>query len=89
MSNHAPLRRYFMTRNRLIVRREYRQTPALWRLRSLIGVLRRILNVLFYEDDKAGKSRAMITGWWHGVRGITLPPGWIREQVGYTWQDTE
>jgi rhamnosyltransferase len=89
MSNHSALRRYFMIRNRLIVQKKYTHVSISWRLSSLRRVIKQCIYVCLFETDKIAKANSMLTGWWHGINGITTPPQWIRRQVGYTWKKTK
>jgi rhamnosyltransferase len=66
-SNHSPLRRYYITRNRFFLIGNYmRFDPRLcWlQLRATLGDAVRIL---FFEKDKSLKFRAMLTGFWHSL----------------------
>ncbi len=66
-SNHTPLRRYYITRNRLYLVKKYIGfDPALcWlQVRATIGDM---VRVLFFEKDKSLKFRAMLTGLWHSL----------------------
>ena len=68
-SNHNPVRRYYITRNRSYVLRKYfRFDPkfSLLVLRSMIGDT---VRVLFFEKEKLSKFRAMFTGVWHSLTG--------------------
>lgn len=86
-SNHSALRRYFITRNRLLVQRKYQRVNYFWRATSLLKVIRKCISVCLYESHKIAKVRAMLAGWWHGVNGVLTPPLWIRRQVGYVWKN--
>jgi rhamnosyltransferase len=66
-SNHSPLRRYYITRNRLyLIKRYIGFDPALcWlQLRATLGDMAR---VLLFEKEKSLKFRAMLTGLWHSL----------------------
>jgi rhamnosyltransferase len=66
-SNHNPLRRYYITRNRFFLIKKYIGfDPVLcWlQLRAMLGDS---VRVLFFEQDKSLKFRAMLTGVWHSL----------------------
>lgn len=64
ISNHAAIRRYYMTRNRLYVMNRYKkQFPALCRERMHI-LLHDLLGIVFFESDKINK----LTMAWKGYR---------------------
>jgi rhamnosyltransferase len=68
-SNHSPLRRYYNTRNRLVLAREYLRREPAWVLTNLRGLSRETLLILLFESEKAAKLRAMARGAWHAVTG--------------------
>ena len=68
-TNHSPLRRYYMTRNQLSVCCRYVLFDPFWALRGLYHLLGSNVAVLLYEDKKAAKMLAMITGLAHFVLG--------------------
>lgn len=70
-SNHSPLRRYYITRNRLALARLYLRQEPRWALRHLRGLFNHCVLTLLYEQHRARKLRAIILGLWHGLRGVT------------------
>jgi rhamnosyltransferase len=69
MTHHPPLRRYYMTRNRLLIARRYLRTEPRWVLRSLVQWLAVMALVPFLERNGFLKLRAMFRGAWDGVCG--------------------
>lgn len=75
-SHHNPLRRYYMTRNRLILARE-----QYGKIRGTVRVLKKsrkdIARILLFEDRKMLKVYAIALGAFHGITGKAgrLPPG--------------
>jgi rhamnosyltransferase len=66
-SNHNPLRRYYITRNRVYLIKKYigfDPTLCWLQLRATLGDM---VRVLFFEKDKSLKFRAMLTGLWHSL----------------------
>jgi rhamnosyltransferase len=62
-SNHSPLRRYYITRNRFVVGRMYADDFPQYRRAELAHVPKDILKILFWEDSKWVKLRMMWRGW--------------------------
>lgn len=64
-TNHSPLRRYYVTRNRLALARDYLLTEP----RCVIDRLRRVLQeavcIALFEQSKVSKLTAMLRGVWH------------------------
>ena len=65
----APWRRYYDTRNRLLVARRHHG----WRFwtQALPGTLARMLLIALYEPNKAKQLKAMAAGLWDGLRGVS------------------
>jgi rhamnosyltransferase len=75
-TNHSAERRYYIARNNTVLLREYGTSKSkAWRYRSFIRCLRLCKRIAFFETDKAQKIRAVIQGWWDGVRGRMGPRG--------------
>lgn len=67
-SNHSPLRRYYITRNRLVLVRLYLRREPRWALQHLRGLFNHCVLTLLYEPHRARKLRAIALGLWDGVR---------------------
>ena len=73
-SNHSPDRRYYIARNDTVMLRDYGHYAAgLWAAKSLGRRIRTCKRVLLYEQMKTAKIRAILEGWWDGVRGQLGP----------------
>jgi rhamnosyltransferase len=68
-SNQPPLRKYYVTRNRIILYREYFFKEREWAIQSLRSMFREILLIFLYEDQKIAKLRAIALGVWHAFTG--------------------
>lgn len=66
VTNHNPLRRYYIMRNSTVLAQEYRNR---WMFRVLKRFRKEIFKVLMYEDHKALKIYAMILGISDALRG--------------------
>jgi rhamnosyltransferase len=73
-TNHSADRRYYAARNRTVMLREYgHYRMGGWALKGLFSCLKICKRVLLYEDSKLPKLRALLSGWWDGVRGHMGP----------------
>lgn len=73
-TNHSPARRYYIARNNTVLLRESgRYRRGLWVLKSLLRCFRLCRRVVLFETQKTLKVRAVIQGWWDGVRGRMGP----------------
>ncbi len=73
-SHHSADRRYYMTRNFIILLRESGNHPAGgWLLRGMLASFKSVKRILFFEQDKRAKLAAVIQGWYHGLRNRTGP----------------
>jgi rhamnosyltransferase len=69
-THHSADRRYYFARNDTVMLREYGNYKwGLWALKSFSRRFRTAKRIVLYEEAKAGKIKAVIHGWWDGVRG--------------------
>jgi rhamnosyltransferase len=68
-SNHAALRRYYMTRNHVVLVKEYAFREPGWVLRSLYARMKSFLLLLLFDDDRLLKMRFMWRGLIDGIAG--------------------
>jgi len=66
-SQHAPIRRYYMVRNWVVLCREYQATARGWILREGWHLVKTAAKVLLYEDRKVSNLAHMGLGLWHGL----------------------
>lgn len=67
-THHAPLRHYFISRNRIELWREYaRQFPA-WSLYEAVSGIKLLIKVILCEPQKGAKLRATLQGTRDGLR---------------------
>ena len=81
-SNRSALRRYYMTRNALLVARYYFSVAPRWILGSLTGVLVfAVLKIPMERQSKWKKFRATLYGIYDALRGKTGEPqtDWLAE----------
>jgi|ERR1700722_5064959 len=72
LTNRTPLRRYYMTRNALLVVRRYFLFAPMWSLRTLATIVGfALVKIPFETTDRAKKIRATLRGIVDGVRGKT------------------
>lgn len=74
--NHSALRRYYITRNRLVVGTRYRSAyPHYWRM-LLVYMAKDVAKILLYEQEKVQKITMMLRGVRDFMRGVLGPcPG--------------
>lgn len=68
-SNHSPLRRYYVTRNHLILAREYLCKEPGWVFATSYWLVKFNTRMLLFEDGRASKLRNVLLGIWHGLAG--------------------
>jgi rhamnosyltransferase len=68
-SNHSALRRYYMSRNRVVVHRKYFRVFPSWVLQSMYESLRETVKCFLGEQDRARKFRNFLLGTWDGLAG--------------------
>ena len=68
-SNHPPIRKYYIMRNRLVLYRMYAFNEPLWIIRSLREVLIETILIILFECQKLRKIAAMLLGIWHAFSG--------------------
>lgn len=61
-SNHSPVRRYYMARNRLVLSLRYLFQDTMWSLFLLKSVLRETFFVILFEEQKLAKLKATFLG---------------------------
>ncbi|HUR26413.1 MAG TPA: glycosyltransferase [Candidatus Thermoplasmatota archaeon] len=61
-THHSALRRYYMTRNRLVTYRLYWSTYPAWVLNDSWQALKELAKILFVEAEKRAKLRAIFLG---------------------------
>lgn len=68
-SNHSPLRRYYITRNRLILLLKYRTEFPEFSKNHLINILRESMLIVLFEKQKISKLAMSILGVFHALMG--------------------
>lgn len=61
-SNHDRKRRYFITRNRIVVWRRYWRRERRWVASDAIAAVKELAKIVFFEADRRGKLRAIARG---------------------------
>jgi len=67
VSNHSAVRKYYITRNRLVLAAEYLFREPAVVLKELRDSLYSLVTILFYESDKLNKYRAICLGISHAL----------------------
>jgi rhamnosyltransferase len=71
--NHSPSRHYYMTRNLVLLAREYGKAEPRWITLGIWNRFKALIKALVWEDEKTAKLTASVLGLWHGVLGRTGP----------------
>jgi rhamnosyltransferase len=66
---HSPMRRYYMSRNRLVVYRKYIRVFPGWVLQSMYESTRETIKCFIAEEARARKFRSYLLGTWDGLTG--------------------
>ena len=69
ISNHSPLRHYYMARNFLVLAKKYFTKEPSWILAALAREAKTILLMLLFERDRKAKLMYTSRGLWHGFLG--------------------
>lgn len=67
IKSHSAWRRYYITRNRVIVYRRYGLTFPAWCLHDFGWFFLELGKVLVFEKDKPAKLKSILKGLWHGI----------------------
>jgi len=70
VTHHSALRRYYMTRNRVILWRRFRRRHTGWVVRDMRRFVSETLFMLVYEHGKAEKLQMLLRGLLDGWSGI-------------------
>jgi rhamnosyltransferase len=68
-TNHSPLRRYYIARNRVFLYRKYGRSVPGWMLQDLRSFVVEIAKILLLEQERWAKFRNIAQGTWHGLVG--------------------
>jgi rhamnosyltransferase len=85
-TNHSAVRRYYMTRNRLLVWRRYWRIDPHAAAAEIIASQKELVKLLLVEQDRAAKVRAMLAGLRDGLRGVAGEKGCL-DQARLDWPD--
>lgn len=74
-SNHSPQRRFYMSRNRILLLKQYGRTDRGWARKSIKAYGKETLIALLFERPRFAKFRAFIAGTAQGLSGKS---GYVR-----------
>ena len=69
VTNHSPLRRYYMTRNRLVLYRKYGARFTAWAVNDAWCMLKELLGIALFERQRAEKFGMVALGIKHAIAG--------------------
>jgi rhamnosyltransferase len=67
---YSPVRRYYITRNRMLLWRRYRRFDRRWVWSDMRAFVREIFTVMLWERDVGAKLRMMLRGFVDAVRNV-------------------
>jgi rhamnosyltransferase len=70
-SNHSRVRRYYITRNRILVWRTYARRELAYVAFDARASVKELAKLVLFEDDRPAKLRAVLRGARDGLRGVT------------------
>jgi len=73
VTNHNPVRRYYITRNKLKLWFSYWRFFPKWVFDDIVQNLKDILKVFLFEDQKIPKLKAVIRGVFHALINVSGP----------------
>jgi rhamnosyltransferase len=73
VSNHSAARRYYISRNRLILWWRYARTEGAWVRRDMRGFVTELAGIVLHEQQPLAKLRMLARGVWDAVRGVRGP----------------
>lgn len=73
VTNQPATRRYYMTRNRLILWRRYARSESAWVRRDMRGFVIELLGIVLYESQSLAKLSMIARGAWDALRGMRGP----------------
>ena len=68
-SHHSPARRYYMSRNRVVVFRKYFFLLPRWTLKAMYAAFRETVKCFLGERERQQKFRSFVLGTWDGLTG--------------------
>ena len=69
VTNHNPQRRYFITRNRIVLLRRYWGKDREWTAQELTDFWKETIALLLFERDRWSKVKYMLRGAWDAIFG--------------------
>ncbi|MEW5791480.1 MAG: glycosyltransferase family 2 protein [Pseudomonadota bacterium] len=68
-TNHSPLRRYYIFRNRVYVYKQYFGSHPSWVVRDISASLKEALKIVLFEENRRKKLKSIFRGIGHGMIG--------------------
>jgi rhamnosyltransferase len=73
VTNHPVIRRYYMSRNRLILWWRYFRSERAWVRRDMRAFASELLRIVLYERESGAKLRMVVRGSLDAIRGVRGP----------------
>ncbi len=77
-TNHPPVRRYYITRNGLVIAKKSLFSDPAWVARHLLALVKLTVRIALLENDRAANLKNIAIGVWHAIIGKMGPyhGGW-------------
>jgi len=72
-ADYSPSRYYYISRNSLLMTKEYFFSEPHWIIQHLMGFIKRLVKMLLFEENKWVKVKSITKGIWHGLIGKAGP----------------
>jgi rhamnosyltransferase len=89
ISHHSAGRRYLMTRNRVMLIRNYFWREPRWLAADVVRAMGELVAIFAYEQDALDKAWGVVRGLWDGLRGRLGPVFDARDAVSGQPQEDE
>lgn len=73
VSNHSAIRRYYITRNKVFVYKNYARSYPVWVLVDIYAYMKDCIGLVLFEQDRKNKINFIVRGIWDGIRGRLGP----------------
>ncbi|MFA9290039.1 MAG: glycosyltransferase family 2 protein [Solirubrobacteraceae bacterium] len=70
-TNHSPIRRYYITRNRFYFIKKYKENHLTFCRNELKNILKEAIKIVLFEDQKFAKAKAIFYGFSDFYKGVS------------------
>jgi rhamnosyltransferase len=73
VTHHSAVRRYYISRNRLILWGRYARTEGAWVRHDMRSFMAELAGIALHEQQRQKKLRMIVRGMWDAIRGVHGP----------------